>query len=352
MKHKKRKIGYLLIVIVLALVAARIYLPYWLKGYVNETLDNIDGYSGSISDIDVALWRGAYQIDNLLLVKDNGPKGVPFLKISETDLSVEWRALFRGRVVAETDLYNPQMNLVFSGDRGVQTGTDMDWTQAVKDLMPLDINRVGFHNGQINYRDFSADPNVNLFVNSLDGSITNLRNVSDKNSALPSDIDLAGGSIGDGRFSLKGKMNILKKIPDFELDIKLENVNLPAINDYTNDFIGVDFASGNLGIYSELVAKDGSINGYVKPILTEVNMVDIENQDSNPFDIIWESLVSVFAETVENQSQDQFALRIPLSGSLDSPETNAWSTVGSIFRNGFVKAFSRDVDGDVRFFEN
>ena len=350
MKHKRRKTGYFVVTIAILLIAGRIYLPYWVKDYVNRTLDNIDGYSGSISDIDLALWRGAYQIDGLILVKDNGPEETPFLTIKKTDLSVEWRALFKGEVVAEVDLYSPEMNMVFAGTNAVQTGTDTDWTVAIKDLMPLDINRIGIHGGRINYKDFTSSPDINLYLSSLDATVTNLRNVDEENVALPSDITATAGTIGRGRFSLNGKLNILKKTPDFDLNIKAESVALPAINNFTNKFIGVDFAGGNLGIYSEIAAKDARVNGYVKPVLTEVNMVDTETQDTNPFDVIWESIVSVFTEVTENQEEDQFAMRIPLEGSLDNPESNPWQVVGSIFRNGFVKAFSRNVDGDVNFF--
>ncbi|MAQ71355.1 MAG: hypothetical protein CL565_04080, partial [Alphaproteobacteria bacterium] len=296
MKHKKRKTGYFIIIIVILLVAGRIYLPYWVKNYVNRTLDNIDGYSGSISDVDLALWRGAYQIDDLILVKDDGPKNTPFLTIKKTDLSVEWRALFKGKVVAEVDLYSPEMNMVFAGTNAVQTGTDTDWTQAIKDLMPLDINRVGIHSGRINYKDFTSSPDINLYLSSLDATVTNLRNVEDENVALPSDIKANAGTIGEGRFTLDGKLNVLKKTPDFDLNMKAEGVALPSVNDFTNKFIGVDFAGGNLGIYSEIAAKGGQVNGYVKPVLTEVNMVDTETQDTNPFDVIWESIVSVFTE--------------------------------------------------------
>ena len=350
MKHKKRKSAYLVIFIAALLIAGRIYLPYWVKDYVNATLDNIDGYSGSISDIDLALWRGAYQIDDLLLIKDNGPENTPFLTIKKTDLSIEWRSLFRGKVVAEADLYSPEMNMVFSGTKAVQTGTDTDWTVAIKELVPLDINRVGIHSGRLNYKDFTSSPDVDLYLTGLDATVTNLRNVDNQDEALPSSVTARAGTIGKGNFSLDGNLNILKATPDFDVNIKAENVALPAINNFSNKFIGVDFAGGNLGIYSELVAKNGQVSGYVKPVLTEIDMVDTATQDTNPFDVIWESLVSVFTEVTKNQKEEQFAMRIPLEGSLDNPQSNSWEIIGSIFRNGFVKAFSRDVDGDINFF--
>lgn len=30
--------------------------------YVNKELDSLEGYSGRVADLDISLWRGAYQI--------------------------------------------------------------------------------------------------------------------------------------------------------------------------------------------------------------------------------------------------------------------------------------------------
>jgi hypothetical protein len=48
-------------------------------------------------------------------------------------------------------------------------------------------------------------------------------------------------------------------------------------------------------------------------------------------------------EIFTNQSKDQFATQIELEGNLNNPETNFWSTLGGIFKNAFVKAFSNNI---------
>jgi hypothetical protein len=60
------------------LVAARIALPYTLKSYVNRQLEKIPEYSGSIGDVTVHLWRGAYAIKDLNIKKSEGNIPVPF----------------------------------------------------------------------------------------------------------------------------------------------------------------------------------------------------------------------------------------------------------------------------------
>src|SRR5690606_7436082 len=93
----------LLAAVALLLVAGRIYLPYWVEDYVNGKIDALEGYGGAVEDIDIQLFRGAYQIHGLNIHKEKGGLQEPFVAARTIDLSVEWRALLAGAVVAEID---------------------------------------------------------------------------------------------------------------------------------------------------------------------------------------------------------------------------------------------------------
>jgi hypothetical protein len=69
---------------------------------VNRVLSEIPGYHGWVDDIDIALYRGAYVINGLHLYK-NGNKQ-PMLDFPKTDISIEWKSLFKGRIVSEIEL--------------------------------------------------------------------------------------------------------------------------------------------------------------------------------------------------------------------------------------------------------
>ena len=89
----RRKVLIIVGVIVLILVGVRIALPYIIKSYVNNVLSSIPDYTGSIEDVDLNLWRGAYKIQEVKLLKTSGKIPVPFFSADEIDLSVEWGAL-------------------------------------------------------------------------------------------------------------------------------------------------------------------------------------------------------------------------------------------------------------------
>lgn len=349
MRHRGRYIALGAIILVIAgLIGARLYLPYWLTDYVNRVLDNIPGYHGSVKNIDVHLYRGAYKIYGLKVEKTGGKIPVPFIDIAETDLSIQWGALFHGRIVSDVHMNKPILNFATLGAAS-QTGENVNWKSQIDKLMPIDINIVTFKNGKIAYRDFSAKPQVNIDIHGLNGQLENLRNVEDKSQRLPSTLTANGTSIGNGKLQLNGKLNVLRKTTDMDMDVKLENASLPALNSYMRDSAGIDFEKGNLSIYSEFAVKDGTLNGYVKPIATDISIVDIEKDASNPVALIWESIVSIVMEIFENQPRDQFATKIEISGQVGNVDTDFWSTLGGIFRNAFIKAFDKGTEGEVVF---
>lgn len=65
----KQKRYIKILVVVVLIIVARLPLPYFLKKYVKQTLDEIPGYYGQVEDVDVALIRGAYVIEGLTLHK-------------------------------------------------------------------------------------------------------------------------------------------------------------------------------------------------------------------------------------------------------------------------------------------
>ena len=80
-----KKVWIVLGSILVFLIVARLMLPYFVTRYVNKVLADIDGYEGSVSDVDIHLIRGAYSIHDLKLFKVNGHKKVPFIDIAATE---------------------------------------------------------------------------------------------------------------------------------------------------------------------------------------------------------------------------------------------------------------------------
>jgi hypothetical protein len=352
-----RKKWYWIGGILLILIVARLSMPYFVTKYVNKVLSELDGYRGSIYDVDIHLYRGAYSIDSLKVFKIDGNKEVPFVDIAKTDLSVEWRALFEGAFVGEVIFEQPKLNFIGGNDapKGQkpaenQDGTEEDWTKPIKDLMPLKINRMEIQHGTINFHNFTTKPKVTIALEDLQAIALNLNNASDQEERLPSTISATATSIGGGRLTVNAGINILKEIPDMDLDLKFEKVNMPALNDFFRAYAKVDVEKGSFNLYSELTIDSGMVAGYVKPIAVGVKVADFKKDKEKPLNLLWQSFVGLVEEVFENQKEDQFATKVPIEGNLNkNVDASVWPTVWNIFRNAFVKAFERNTDDSVQF---
>jgi hypothetical protein len=358
MRVKIKKTWIILASILILLVAARLLLPYFVTRYVNKVLADIDGYEGSISDVDIHLLRGAYVIHDLKMFKVNGHEKVPFIDIPATDLSVEWQALFEGSVVGEVIFEEPKLNFI-GGDgdetkapgNDTQTGEDVDWTKPIKELMPLQINRLEINNGTVAFYDFTTKPKVDIRLDGLQALATNLNNAEKQKERLPSTVVATATSVGGGKLTINMDINVLKKIPDMDLNLKFEKVNMPALNDFFAAYSKVDIEKGVFNLYSEVAVNDGKITGYVKPIAQNIKVVDWEEDKKNPINLVWQSIVGVVAEFFENQKENQFATKVPLQGDLKNIESGVWPSIWNVFRNAFVQAFERNTDDTVKFSE-
>lgn len=340
--------------ILLLLLIGRVMLPYFVTRHVNKVLANIPGYSGSISGVDIWLVRGAYIIHDLKIFKTERNEKVPFIDIPSTDLSVEWRALIHGSVVGEVIFENSALNFIggnkdSEGKENNQAGEDVDWTVPLKKLIPLQINRLEVINGSVFFYDFTTNPKVDLNLKQLNLLATNLNNAEKQTGTLPSKVNLTATSIGDGQLSIDMNINVLKEIPDLDMDLKFEKVNMPALNDFFLAYSKIDIEKGTFFLYSEMTILDGVIKGYIKPLAQNVKVVNWKEDKQNIFNLVWQSIVGFFVEIFENQKKDQFATKVPLTGNLNNIKTKTWPTIWNIFTNAFVKAFEMKTDNTIKF---
>jgi len=319
-------------------IVVHTFMASLLLNYVNHVLNNIKGYQGSVESINIDLYRSAYRINKIVLNKKEGGIPTPFIAIEKVDLSLQWASLLHGRIVSDVELTRPVINFAVNKS-AAQDGAGVDWTKPIKDLMPIDINHVRFKDGNIAYKDFSSTPQVNVFINHLDGEISNLRNIVDPYRPLPSSIAIEGSSIGNGDVHMRGRMNILKDVPDMDIYLALENVDLPALNNYSEAYAAFDFKSGSFDLYSQFNVKNGRVGGYIKPIATHLS-VDVL-KSANPVEIFWDSAVAAILKIFTNPTQDQFATQVALEGDLKNVGADPWSILGGIIRNAFIKAMSK-----------
>ena len=340
--------GKIIIAVIIILLAFRVALPYIVKNYVNNVLDQIPGYKGRVGDIDMHLWRGAYEIENVSLIKTSGKIPVPFFSAESIDLSLQWDALFDGSLVGKITVLNPKLNFVTGPTKEKsQKSINGSWLDKVKKLFPLKINHFEIKNGQIHFRNFYSDPQVNIFLDSLYVTAENLTNSKKISKSLIAKIDAKGKAMKSGIFILHLDIDPFAKQPTFDLKAKLTDVDLVKLNSFIKAYGKFDVEKGTFDLAGEFAAANGKFEGYIKPFFKNMKVLSIKKDIKNPLKLFWEAVVGAVTGLFKNQKENQLAAKIPFSGSFNDPSADIWSTIGSILENAFIRALVPNIEGTV-----
>ena len=337
--RKRLRIKKILLVLIVVLIVIRILLPYIVLKVVNNKLAELEGYTGHVRDIDLALIVGSYKIKDIKLEKTGGKIPVPFFAAEVIDLSVEWKALFKGGLVGEIEVRRPILNFVKGPtEETSQTKIDKEWQDIVNELMPLKLNRFEIVEGEIHYLDYYSSPKVDVFTSNIYILAENLSNVTDSTNLLPSTVT-GSAEIYGGKAKLNMKLDALNKTPTFDMNAEMIGLNLVEVNDFLKAYGKFDVQKGSFGVYTEAAAKDGKIIGYTKPIIKDLDVIEWKDEKEDPLgQKLLESVIGLGGWIFKNKSEDQVATEIEFEGELKDPAINVWSIIGETLRNAFIEA--------------
>jgi hypothetical protein len=135
------------------------------------------------------------------------------------------------------------------------------------------------------------------------------------------------------------------RTPDFALDFVAEGLELRQLNGFAKSESMFDFSGGRLSVYSEANARDGRFDGYVKPLLSNVNVAGSEDEDDPLLVKAAEGLADAVLEVFENQPKDRVATKIPFSGEFEDPKVGVWTALLSVVQNAYIEALRPELEG-------
>ncbi|MGO3738232.1 MAG: DUF748 domain-containing protein [Marinomonas foliarum] len=338
-----------LVMILSILIILRLYLPYWALYTVNQKLSDMGDYSGHIENVDIDLYRGAYQLQELSVSKVKGAHKVPFVRADNIDIALSWRALFKGEILADISLDSPQVNFVDSKKAdNAQSGKGGDWQGVVEGLIPITISKISLNNGTIAFRNFESEPPVNIQLTELHADVSNLTNISGQDGKRVASLNLDAKLLNSASLEMNAEFDPFVS-DDFNIALKTESVSLPLLNDFARAYAEFDFRAGTGEVVSELKAENGELTGYVKPLFKKVDILDwqqdaVEDGDGL-FQLSWEGLSGGLTGLFTNSDTDKAATIIEINGSLNDPEISAFDAVLEALKNAFIEAFDNKFEG-------
>src|SRR5215470_15278807 len=194
-----------LAIVAVVIVAVRLAMEPVLLRYANRKLDALPAYGGHIDDLDLALLRGGYDIKGIEIVKTGAGQPVPFIKADRIEATVEWHSLLRGSLVAEGDLYRPQVNLIKAeSEKKSQLGKEVNWVEQFKQLFPFRFNTVRIHDGTLTFQAPGIQTKDALKAQHINGTLSNLTNVADSTKETFAHFSFTAEVLDGGKAKLDG----------------------------------------------------------------------------------------------------------------------------------------------------
>ena len=250
--HGRRWLRYtgiaVLVVVALAVVGSFFIDEPLRRVIVRQMNQQLKGYTAEIGKLSFHPIGLSLTLYDLKFLQEAHPDP-PVFQAPRLDASVEWKALLRGRLVANFALAEPaiyvNLQQLMAEAKDPTPVKDHGWQEAFEAIYPLKINEVRVTDGRVTYVD--EGPFEPLEVSRINLKAENIRNIRSKDRTYPSDLHLDAVVFQNGRVALDGHADFLAvPIPGVQGDVKLENVAL----DYFKPVLNRGFVAIQGGILS------------------------------------------------------------------------------------------------------
>jgi hypothetical protein len=349
----KKKFGFaygVMASVIVALVILHLSLASLVRHLLNENMAQMGSYTGHVERVELSWWRGAYVLHNLNIEKIEGNIQAPLLKAPLIDIAVSWKTLWEKRaLVAVVNFTEPEVTFVDApNEQGKQIGNGVDWRETMQQQVPITLNELRIIDGVVAFRNFTTEPQVNLYANDVNLSVHNLGTTEDLEGDRDANMRGTAQFLGHAPMEVEAAFDPLVRMQNLDFKLRVSNAELTRLNDFASAYGNFDFQAGTGELVIEVSVADGEIDGYVKPLLRNVEIFnfeqDINNENKGILRGMWEALVGGGGAILKNQRKDQLATRVTLSGTLNDTEISPLQALFGILRNGFIEAFSSGFD--------
>jgi hypothetical protein len=336
------------VLIVLQLVASPI-----AKGLINRKLVDLPEYTGKIDGLSVAFWRAGLEVNDFVLLERGHEQDTPLLRVKNASFKFAPRSLFSGKlggtaVVDGVELHVIKREAAPSIEEAAKKAEQkieetkqevQRWQTVLRETFPLTLERLEVKNSRFQFIDRSHQPHVDVGIRDLHIVATDLQNRPEGNGdEMPAEVNVTGVMTGNGHLKISLRLDPVAHHPHFALNFELREQQLPPLNSFLLAYADADVSRGTFELFSEITARDGAYDGYVKPLLLDLEFKTASDEDKSLGDKLKETVVGAVTSVLENEQQDQVATKAPFAGNFANNDLDVWTTIVNLLRNAFVQA--------------
>ncbi|HSS39183.1 MAG TPA: DUF748 domain-containing protein, partial [Polyangia bacterium] len=192
----------------------------------------------------------------------------------------------------------------------------------------VNVSGVVLKRGKVVFTDESVQPHYGAEIGDLGGSVTGLSSVAGSTAA----VDLSATVNRSGKLKIAGKTNPLAKDLFLDVQLALNDVELPPASPYTGKFVGYTIGKGKLGLSLDYKVANRKLEAKNNLVLDQFTFGD---KVASP--VATHAPVRLAVALLKDR-RGVIDIDLPISGSLDDPHFKVWPAVLKVLGNLVVKA--------------
>jgi hypothetical protein len=189
----------------------------------------------------------------------------------------------------------------------------------------ISIKKLTVTDGEITFNDRSLEPNVQLTLAQVSGTMTG---ISDDDAAQL-DLTLQGKIDGVGPVAMTGKFGP-RAAADFRVDLR--GVDVPLLSPYYGKYAGYELARGKLQIESAVRIADRKLDSANRVTVDQFAFgAPIKSQEAT-------GLPVRLGVALLRDANDRIVVNVPVKGNLDDPDFHFGQVMGRAMANLLAKA--------------
>jgi uncharacterized protein involved in outer membrane biogenesis len=196
------------------------------------------------------------------------------------------------------------------------------------DGLPVSIGRIEIADGEVQYSDFFVQPNYNVHLTDVSGTVSAL------SKTQAGEVQLAGRVEGTAPVDVRGTVNPFAEQISLDLTGKANDVDLPPLTPYSVKYAGYGITKGKLSLevhYRIENRKLAATNKLKLDQLTFGEHVDSPTATKLPV---------LLAVSLLKDRNGVINLDLPIQGTLDDPKFSVWGVIVQIVVNLVTKAIT------------
>ncbi len=325
---------YVLAALVVLVVVIRLVLDPIAAWGTRKALARAHGFRAAFSDVHLSLLPPAYEIRRFKLIEEPGGRwDEPLFFVENTQMSVFWRELLRGHLVARVRLEKPKGVAVRRHEEKAEKGVTIG--KQLQDLAPMKIDRIEIEDGEALIGQGKGKDAPKLWLNHLNLVASNLATRKALMEGEPSTLYMRGRVQRSGALTVEGTMNPWTAKPTFTVESSLKGLDVRELHEFLTQNAEMRPASGTINLYAKVKARNGVLDGGVKPIFENIDLEAANNDLGTRLKTYFaDKAIDVLSDDVPGRNA--VATTIPIRGTLDQPDFQIVPTVLGVVRNAFV----------------